>query len=300
MEWVSTIDEAVAHCGAALGLGEDRGGASADDASRNGKPDQDPQKPQEPQESEAVKGLPKSETIAMDEHGCPTIFREVDPETGEARTIVRNDDGSQRIFDESAVKSMTSSSEDELSRIIEEMTSHQLRGLVHEVGQRLLERSQFYHSNLSELERCSELLNYEYFSLSPEAVEKDLDNAYRKLARKMHPDKNGGTEHAKTRFQEMKERYETLKKKYSEDGGNGSKDKGDDEDTKADEDCEDGKDGKDGKDKSSIEYDPGDKDCMVKTVSKMATQLKNIEIQMVVLLKELGRAKSQVEKTSPS
>lgn len=39
---------------------------------------------------------------------------------------------------------------------------------------------------------------------------------YRKLAKKMHPDKNGGTESAKNRFQAMKERYEALKKKIEE------------------------------------------------------------------------------------
>ncbi|CAK0804042.1 unnamed protein product, partial [Prorocentrum cordatum] len=43
---------------------------------------------------------------------------------------------------------------------------------------------------------------------------------------------------------------------------------------------------------TSIEYDPSDKDSMVKTVSRMVKQLKNIEIQMKVLVKELSRAQS--------
>merc|ERR1719188_2712542 len=54
-----------------------------------------------------------------------------------------------------------------------------------------------------------------FFGLSLEASDKDVDNAYRKKARQMHPDKNGGTDEAKKRFQEMKERYEELKKKRS-------------------------------------------------------------------------------------
>ena len=72
-----------------------------------------------------------------------------------------------------------------------------------------------------------------------------VSSRYRKLAKKMHPDKNGGTEAAKqrrsdwedfggfddsiicyvdemlavpwSRFQAMKERYEVLKKKLAED-----------------------------------------------------------------------------------
>merc|ERR1712217_331561 len=68
---------------------------------------------------------------------------------------------------------------------------------------------------MGELEHLSDSANYEYFGLSPSATERDLDNAYRQLAKKMHPDKNGGTEEAKMRFQAMKERYEALKAKRS-------------------------------------------------------------------------------------
>merc|ERR1719356_1620277 len=63
-----------------------------------------------------------------------------------------------------------------------------------------------------------EHLNYIYFGLTADASDKDLDNAYRKLAKKMHPDKNGGTEEAKKRFQQMKERYEAIKRKRNEEG----------------------------------------------------------------------------------
>merc|ERR1719281_1042373 len=61
-----------------------------------------------------------------------------------------------------------------------------------------------------------EQLNYHYFGLTADASDKDLDNAYRKLAKQMHPDKNGGTDAAKKRFQQMKERYEAIKKKRQE------------------------------------------------------------------------------------
>merc|ERR1712032_1564580 len=44
---------------------------------------------------------------------------------------------------------------------------------------------------------------------------------------------------------------------------------------------------------TSIEYDPQDRESMRKCVLKMVTQLKNIEIQMQVLMKELERTRRQ-------
>merc|ERR1712061_338345 len=55
-----------------------------------------------------------------------------------------------------------------------------------------------------------------FFGLAEDCSEKELDNAYRKFARSMHPDKNGGTEEAKEKFQQMKERYGSLKSKRGE------------------------------------------------------------------------------------
>jgi len=255
-EVVSSIDEALTHCGInAVNEGADG-------------------------------GLPAGECIACDEHGRPSIVRSVDAETRKGRTVVRNEDGSQRIFDDEAIVSLTGLNAEELTSFVESLTSHQLRGLVHEVGQRLLENSQLYHSRLAELERLGENLNFEFFGLASTASEKDLDNAYRKMAKKMHPDKNGGTDSAKRRFQDMKERYEALKKRLS--GEDGSKDG--DESPAGEEPEEEKKEEKDEK-STSIEYDPSDKDCMAKTVTKMARQLKNIDIQMKVLVKELGRVK---------
>lgn len=270
-EIVFSIDEALSHCGDLQRL-RTSGGATP-----SGSP-------------ESLPGLPSGETIAFDERGKPSIVRTVDPETGEAKTLVKNDDGSTKTFDEAAVSSLTSSNAEELQSFVETLTHHQLRGLVHEVGQRLLERSQLYHTRLSELERLGECLNLRYFGLGADATERDLDNAYRKLAKKMHPDKNGGTEHAKKRFQDMKERYEALKKKLN--GEDSSKDRATEEGEKSEEkDTE--PDSKDDKKSTSIEYDPSDKECMIQTVSRMAKQLANIDIQMKVLLQELRRAQSQ-------
>lgn len=61
------------------------------------------------------------------------------------------------------------------------------------------------------------------FGLDKEtATLKDLEKAFHRLARLMHPDKNGGSAEAKTRFQEMKERYEALKRKIMAKGGKAS------------------------------------------------------------------------------
>merc|ERR1712032_985055 len=64
--------------------------------------------------------------------------------------------------------------------------------------------------------------------------EKDLDNAYRKLAKQMHPDKNGSTESAKKQFQQMKDRYEAIKKRRNPgqqpEGNDGANDKQDNND----------------------------------------------------------------------
>eukprot|EP00913_Durusdinium_trenchii_P027668 g25948.t1 len=160
--------------------------------------------------------MPSGEPVALDEYGKPLIVRVTQP-TGERETVVRLPDGQQRTFDADSVKKITSASDLENAKFFDDLSNTELRGLVHEVGQRLLEGSQLYHSRLAELDRLGEVFNLKFFDLDESATARDLDNAYRKLAKKMHPDKNGGTEEAKQRFQAMKERYEALKKKLSED-----------------------------------------------------------------------------------
>merc|ERR1712193_147300 len=98
----------------------------------------------------------------------------------------------------------------------------QLHGLVHEVGQRLVETSQRCQIRMKEREAIQEVYDYASLGLSPDASEKELDAAYRKLAKRMHPDKNGGTEEAKAKFQRMKECYEEIKRRRqnSSSGGN--------------------------------------------------------------------------------
>jgi curved DNA-binding protein len=66
---------------------------------------------------------------------------------------------------------------------------------------------------------------YSTLGVAKTATEKEVKQAYRKLARKHHPDVNPGDKSAETRFKEINEAYEVLgdpakRKKYDELGAN--------------------------------------------------------------------------------
>ena len=66
---------------------------------------------------------------------------------------------------------------------------------------------------------------YAILGLSKNATEKDIKQAYRKLARKYHPDVNPGDKSAEARFKEMNQAHEVLsdpekRKKYDQFGEN--------------------------------------------------------------------------------
>jgi len=344
-EFVASMEEALRHCPSSSsqeagsppkGSSSAEGAAGADGAVKGAAGGQEPPGAGPSKEEPG----PKPEPIAFDEHGRPTIVRWVDPETGAARTVVQSEDGSQRSFGESTVASLLSAKKEEsakwASALTKDLTSHQLRGLVHELGQRLLQISQAYTSRLDELKKISEQLNFEYFGLNSEtATLKDLDNAYRRLAKQMHPDKNGGTEEAKIKFQQMKERYEELKAKLggapSEDaeqpqggsqeqgareggapggepapegqGCRGQGSAGEEEEAgkaaeDADGDRENSEEEKAKKPQANGGYDPSDKDSMVKMVSRYAKQLRGMNSKMEVLMKELNKARTYTQPRS--
>src|SRR5437764_2715927 len=66
---------------------------------------------------------------------------------------------------------------------------------------------------------------YSSLGVAKTATDKEIKQAYRKLARKHHPDVNPGDKAAETRFKEINEAYEVLgdpakRKKYDELGAN--------------------------------------------------------------------------------
>src|SRR3989337_3657647 len=66
---------------------------------------------------------------------------------------------------------------------------------------------------------------YDILGVSRTASDKDIKQAYRKLARKHHPDVNPGDASADARFKEINEAYEVLadpdkRRKYDELGAN--------------------------------------------------------------------------------
>jgi len=256
--------------------------------------------------------LPVGEPVAYDSLGRPIIVRQVDMETGRMRTVVRNEDGSLRAFGETTMMSLVSSADDDARHWVGELTDRELRGLVHEVGQRLLGSSREYERHKASFEVLADRANYAFFGLPAGASEKDLDNAYRQLAKKMHPDKNGGTEEAKKRFQCMKERYEALKKRRGsgiggcdsdadagsgEDGaeelnGDGS---GGDMEERGPEVCDEDNTShvegeKRSEEESNIAYDPTDRESLHASVWKMLDQLKPLQRALKEITESLKRA----------
>lgn len=168
-------------------------------------------KPADSADAHFVPSALPGEPIAFDERGQPIILRSVDAQSGQTRHVVLNEDGTLNTFGERTVDSLLTCTETDARLWIERLSQRDLRGLVHELGQRLLRSSQLYQQQQDILENLSDVADYKLFGLSPKCTERELDNAYRRMAKKMHPDKNGGTNFAKQRFQHMKERYESLK-----------------------------------------------------------------------------------------
>lgn len=147
----------------------------------------------------------KASLVEADEDGKPVIVRQ-----GE-RTVVTDADGHQRAFGKDTVTSLLAQDREKLYGWMSELSGRHLRGLVNEISEQYFEMQDKLFKQRKELQQRSKRLGFAFFNLPETCSAKDLDNAYRRLARSMHPDKNGGTEMAKERFQAMRARYEELK-----------------------------------------------------------------------------------------
>jgi len=155
----------------------------------------------------------RAKIVEVDDQGSPVIVREEEPS---ARTIVTNEDGSHRAFGEAIVKSLMSKEMDKVVAWTTSMTDRTLRGLVNELSERFFALQRQLLQRREQLKEQQRTKGLAMFDLREDCTTKDLETAYRRLARSMHPDKNGGTEEAKERFQTMRARYEELKEQFEQ------------------------------------------------------------------------------------
>jgi molecular chaperone DnaJ len=180
---------------------------------------------------------------------------------------------------------------------------------VHEIVQVLLSTSQIYQFHLDRLKAATERCHYEFFGLTEEATDAEVDRAYKKLAKQMHPDKNGGTEDAKEAFQQMKQKYEALKERRANQDGDGPKQKtskcskssDDESEERADDEAEPKEEKRKEaydedeeseapptkKESGQISYDPTDQDSLATTALEMLQRLKAIEGSMSTVMSQL-------------
>lgn len=230
----------------------------------------------------------------------------------EARTVVQNEDGTTKVFGANTIASLIGSSDPEARQWVTALKDRELHGLVHELGKRLVVTSRQYAQQRKELEQMAKTGHFSYFGLKHGASEKDLHAAYRRMAKRMHPDKNGGTEEAKKRFQHMKQRYEYLKERYwtlldpatpdrrprgyaASDFGSSSK-----EDPDYGEDKGGGDEEEEAEDRPPqrtpaaegrrIEYDPTDRGSMEETVWRMVRQMRRLQQGVEAISEEVKRS----------
>jgi len=159
----------------------------------------------------------KVKVVEVNEDGKPVIVRSQDASGPKGvRTIITHEDGTCRAFGEAIVTSLLGHGQMEVLAWLSSMDPRSLRGLVNELSERFFEIQQRLCDCKAELEEKRRFRGLSMFNLDGDCTEKDLDVAYRKLARTMHPDKNGGTEEAKEQFQTMRASYEELKEQFEQ------------------------------------------------------------------------------------
>lgn len=144
-----------------------------------------------------------------------------------------------------------------------------------------------------ELKSKKTIANLAFFGLAADAEEKDLNLAYRQMAKKMHPDKNGGSEDAKEKFQQMQDKYERLKEKFKPQRGLDEDDVDeDDPEETAPEPPSEGGESPSGQRKPQKEegdhrivYDPNDRNSLDAAVWRMLREMRRLEESLAGLEK---------------
>lgn len=224
--------------------------------------------------------------LALDVHGRPSVSWYAVPETGSSVTLVRELDGAWHALNSGTVVPLLDATDEWLAAALLAVSDRMLHGLVHAAGRQLLEGSWAYHSMRQEWECLRADEGYAYFGVASNASDGELDNAYRRLARQLHPDKNGGTEAAKEEFQAMKERYEALKQRRGlrEDAAGSAQ-----EAAGAAEEEEAPEQGR------RISYDPADRDSMASALQRLLPDLRSVRQQTAALSAELLRLRASTE-----
>mmetsp|Transcript_125797 Transcript_125797/g.228296 ORF Transcript_125797/g.228296 Transcript_125797/m.228296 type:complete len:534 (+) Transcript_125797:94-1695(+) len=195
-------------------------------------------------------------------HSAPSMKRIVNAKTGDAQTLVIDENGRTSTFSQETVSSVMTGAfraarvlpdsprlasaslkeqritrdekgciraiDDEsigeffddalMRKWIASLPKCHLKGFDQELRFRLSDIWTEYSKMKAEHADYLENADYIFFGLDKTSTLKDLERAYRKLAKLMHPDKNGGSDEAKAKFQDLKERYEKLKQKMKNRG----------------------------------------------------------------------------------
>lgn len=129
---------------------------------------------------------------------------------GKARTV-RIEDEPELNREDSDEKG--AEGEATMRRWISSLSVWHLKGFEQELLFRVSDIWKEYESCNTQLENYLENNDYIFFGLDRTARQSDLDKAFRRLAKLMHPDKNGGSEEAKAKFLDLKKRHEALGRK---------------------------------------------------------------------------------------
>lgn len=208
------------------GCGKDPSSKSTVDRPQSGpSPESPPPSPAESPESPEIADAEadadldtmRAKIVEVDEGGRPVIVRQQDSQApGGVRTIITQQDGKCCAFGEAIVASLLAQEEAKATAWVSSMDARSLRGLVNELSERFFDAQRHLSHCKAELEEKRRKRGLSLFNLPGDCTEKDLETAYRRLARSMHPDKNGGTEEAKEQFQIMRASYEDLKEQFEQ------------------------------------------------------------------------------------